>query len=72
MVRGCLPTSYLLVSYNLQSLYEPLVFAYKKGNFKLFEQHLMLHAQWLQSKGLFMILKERTKLIMFRNLIFTW
>jgi hypothetical protein len=70
MVRGCLPTQRLLQGIQLEPHYWPLVIALKSGNLKLFEERLMERAEFFRSKGLFVILKEKCQLVMFRNLIY--
>ena len=72
LVRVCLPLPRLLQHYKLEALFGPLLPAYKKGNFKAFESHILSFSEWYRKKSLFTIMKERTKLLIFRNLYYHW
>ena len=58
--------------YGLEKQFSSFLMSYKTGNFKEFERNVFLNAEWLKNRGLFMIMKERTKLVMFRNLYRIW
>jgi hypothetical protein len=70
MVRGCLPSQALLQGLQLEPHYGPLVSALKTGNITAFEERLMERCEFFRLKGLFVILKEKCQLVMFRNVIY--
>src|SRR5689334_13226100 len=71
MVKGMLPRQYLLEKYQLLPYFGPLITAYKQGNFSEYDRVLERNADYFARLGVFYILEQRMRVIMFRNLFRT-
>ncbi|KAJ2453725.1 hypothetical protein EV183_002024 [Coemansia sp. RSA 2336] len=67
MLRGQLPSKDLLEKYDMEPVYYDLVACFKQGNLHLFQQHLVDNMEFFRSQGNFLLLLERTKLLIYRN-----
>ncbi|KAH6562706.1 hypothetical protein BASA60_011028 [Batrachochytrium salamandrivorans] len=68
IVRGCLPSNQLLHKYNLSNQFSELVFHIRTGNHRAYMQALDRNSGWFMQRCTYMIMKERVKLLMYRNL----
>ncbi|KAJ1726446.1 hypothetical protein LPJ61_005180 [Coemansia biformis] len=69
MIRGRLPTQRLLDKYDLEPVYAELARCFRKGNVAGFQRALMGNMELFRSQGNFLLLLERTELLMYRNLL---
>ncbi|KAJ2710975.1 hypothetical protein H4R19_003478 [Coemansia spiralis] len=69
MIRGRLPTLRLLAKYDLEPVYAELARCFRRGNVAGFERALVGSMELFRSQGNFLLLLERTKLLMFRNVL---
>ncbi|EGF76434.1 hypothetical protein BATDEDRAFT_92718 [Batrachochytrium dendrobatidis JAM81] len=68
VVRGCLPSNELLYKYRLAERFIELIFYVKTGNYHEYIKVLDRHRSWFMKRCLYMIMKERVVLLMYRNL----
>ncbi len=69
LVLGQPPDAQLLQHHNLSTLLTPtLLTAWKVGDFETFRREVDTHAIFWMKRGVYTVLKERTKICMFRNL----
>ncbi|KAJ2607946.1 hypothetical protein H4S08_004636 [Coemansia sp. RSA 1365] len=69
MIRGRLPSPRLLEKYDMEPVYSELVYHFRKGNLAGFQQALADNMDLFRSQGNFLILLERTKLLIYRNVL---
>ncbi|PIA13905.1 hypothetical protein COEREDRAFT_83097 [Coemansia reversa NRRL 1564] len=69
MIRGRLPSPRLLEKYDMEPVYAELVHHFCKGNLAGFQQALADNMDLFRSQGNFLILLERTKLLIYRNVL---
>ncbi|KAJ2806735.1 hypothetical protein H4R20_001573 [Coemansia guatemalensis] len=69
MIRGRLPSVRLLEKYDMEPVYGELVQHFRKGNLAGFQQALADNMDLFRSQGNFLILLERTKLLIYRNVL---
>ncbi|ORX70823.1 hypothetical protein DL89DRAFT_266943 [Linderina pennispora] len=69
MVRGRLPTQYLLSKYNVEPVFGILVHHFRQGNIAAFQTALIDNMEFFRSQGTFLILYERTEVLMYRNVL---
>ncbi|KAI8821402.1 uncharacterized protein EV422DRAFT_567144 [Fimicolochytrium jonesii] len=68
LIRGLLPKPQLLAKYHLEEHFGPLIAAHKKGNFAEYDRIVIANVKYYSSLGVFTILQQRARMIMFRNL----
>ncbi|KAJ2769293.1 hypothetical protein IWQ57_003167 [Coemansia nantahalensis] len=69
MIRGRLPTQRLLAKYDMEPVYAELARCFRRGNVAGFERALVGSMELFRAQGNFLLLLERTKLLMFRNVL---
>ncbi|KAJ1949160.1 hypothetical protein FBU59_001265 [Linderina macrospora] len=69
MIRGRLPTHYLLTKYDVEPVYGFLIHHFRQGNVAAFQTILMDNMEFFRSQGTFLILYERTEILMYRNVL---
>ncbi|KAJ2829401.1 hypothetical protein IWW50_000875 [Coemansia erecta] len=69
VIRGRLPSFALLEKYDLEPVYYQLVDCFRKGNLAGFQQALVDNMELFRAQGNFLILLERTKLLIYRNVL---
>ncbi|KAI9502565.1 hypothetical protein BX070DRAFT_192769 [Coemansia spiralis] len=67
MIRGWLPSNRLLEKYEMEPVYKHLTYHFRKGNLARFQQALMDNIDFFRSQGNYLILLERTEILIFRN-----
>lgn len=74
ILLGRFPTLQLLQQYNLSEIYWPLITATKTGNYSRYMQHLEgEYKSWFYKNRLLILLKTRSKILLFRQIFFiTW
>ena len=72
LVRGRVPCKSLVFKYKWDFIFDKLCNAYIHGNFKDYNSILNEFEDVFIQKGLYMIMKERCQLVMFRNLFYKW
>lgn len=69
LLIGKLPSRAVLQRFpELDSMYAPLAYHLQKGNHFAFQQHLFEHQSYFQSRGLLILLAQRSRILLFRNL----
>ncbi|KAJ2295733.1 hypothetical protein IWW55_005349 [Coemansia sp. RSA 2706] len=69
LLRGRLPHPALLQKYDLEPAYYQLVKCFRHGNLARFQQTLADNMELFRSQGHFLLLLERSKLLIFRNVL---
>ncbi|KAJ2081869.1 hypothetical protein H4R24_002026 [Coemansia sp. RSA 988] len=69
MIRGRLPSPKLLEKYEMEPVYGELTHHFRKGNLAGFQKALADNMDHFRSQGNFLILLERTKLLIYRNVL---
>ncbi|KAJ2163044.1 hypothetical protein GGF46_000230 [Coemansia sp. RSA 552] len=69
MIRGRLPSPYLLEKYEMEPVYGQLVHCFGKGDLAGFRTALVENMELFRSQGNFLILLERTTLLIYRNVL---
>ncbi|KAJ2828172.1 hypothetical protein IWW50_001523 [Coemansia erecta] len=69
IIQGRLPSFVLLEKYDLEPVYYQLVDCFRKGNLAGFQQALVDNMELFRAQGNFLILLERTKLLIYRNVL---
>ncbi|KAJ1811604.1 hypothetical protein LPJ75_004063 [Coemansia sp. RSA 2598] len=67
MIRGLLPTQELLSRYGMEPVYSQLCLHFRKGNLVGFQQTLIDNMEFFRSQGNYLILLERTEILVYRN-----
>ncbi|KAJ2854691.1 hypothetical protein J3B02_002550 [Coemansia erecta] len=67
MIRGHLPTQGLLDQYEMEPVYSQLCLHFRKGNLVGFQQTLIDNMEFFRSQGNYLILLERTEILIYRN-----
>ncbi|KAJ1962143.1 hypothetical protein GGI12_002826 [Dipsacomyces acuminosporus] len=67
MVRGRLPSERLLEKYDMEPVYYEIVRNFRAGNIAGFQAALIENMDFFRSQGNFLILLERTEILMYRN-----
>ncbi|KAJ1842708.1 hypothetical protein LPJ57_009948 [Coemansia sp. RSA 486] len=67
MIRGRLPAQDLLVRYDMEPVYSHLCLHFRKGNLVGFQQTLIDNMEFFRSQGNYLILLERTEILIYRN-----
>ncbi|KAJ2007427.1 hypothetical protein GGI04_001518 [Coemansia thaxteri] len=69
IIRGRLPSSQLLEKYEMEPVYTHLVYHFRKGNLAGFQRVLADNLDFFRSQGNYLILLERTEILIFRNVL---
>ncbi|KAJ2412406.1 hypothetical protein GGI10_003701 [Coemansia sp. RSA 2530] len=69
MIRGRLPTQQLLEKYEMEPVFAHLAYHFRKGNLAGFQRVLADNMEFFRSQGNYLILLERTELLIYRNVI---
>ncbi|KAI8325080.1 hypothetical protein GQ54DRAFT_295717 [Martensiomyces pterosporus] len=69
MIRGRLPAQGLLEKYEMEPVYAELVRHFRIGNIAGFQAALVANMEFFRSQGNFLILLERTEILMYRNVL---
>lgn len=69
MIRGRLPSQRLLQKYEMEPVYLELTLHFKKGNLAGFQQTLQDNMGFFRSQGNYLILLERTEILIYRNVL---
>ncbi|KAJ2124804.1 hypothetical protein IW147_001409 [Coemansia sp. RSA 720] len=67
MICGRLPTRRLLEKYDMESVYYQLVACFKAGDLAGFQNVLVDHMDMFREQGNFLVLLERTKMLIYRT-----
>ncbi|KAJ2725971.1 hypothetical protein GGI07_000899 [Coemansia sp. Benny D115] len=67
LIRGQIATVDLLDKYEMEPVYVQLCGYFKAGNLAAFQQTLIDHMDFFRGQGNFMILMERTEILIYRN-----
>ncbi|KAI7827344.1 hypothetical protein BX661DRAFT_183093 [Kickxella alabastrina] len=69
MIRGQLAHPALLEKYQMEPVYAELAWHFRKGNLAMFQQVLIANMEFFRSQGNFLILMERTEILIYRNVL---
>ncbi|KAJ1924892.1 hypothetical protein GGI16_000230 [Coemansia sp. S142-1] len=67
MIRGRLPRAKLLDKYEMEPVYAHLTHHFRKGNLAGFQRVLADNVEFFRSQGNYLILLERTEILIYRN-----
>ncbi|KAJ2743155.1 hypothetical protein GGI20_003958 [Coemansia sp. BCRC 34301] len=67
MIRGRLPSLQLLDKYEMEPVYAHLAYQFRKGNLAGFQYVLAENLEFFRSQGNYLILLERTEILIYRN-----
>ncbi|KAJ2757091.1 hypothetical protein GGI19_000332 [Coemansia pectinata] len=67
MIRGRLPSMRLLDKYEMEPVYAHLAHHFRKGNLAGFQRVLADNLEFFRSQGNYLILLERTEILIYRN-----
>ncbi|KAJ1726454.1 hypothetical protein LPJ72_006335 [Coemansia sp. Benny D160-2] len=67
IIRGRLPTRRLLEKYQMEPVYLYLSYHFSKGNLAGFQHALMANMDFFRSQGNYLLLLERTEILVYRN-----
>ncbi|KAF8300480.1 hypothetical protein DL93DRAFT_549056 [Clavulina sp. PMI_390] len=69
LIIGRFPTQPLLEHFGLSEQYSPIIMAIKKGDLTLFRTSMRRWRRWFGERGLYLLLKERLEVLVWRSLI---
>ncbi|KAJ2888200.1 hypothetical protein GGI21_006758, partial [Coemansia aciculifera] len=67
MIRGRLPSLQLLEKHEMEPVYAHLAYHFRKGNLAGFQHVLAENLEFFRSQGNYLILLERTEILIYRN-----
>ncbi|KAI8901203.1 hypothetical protein BC833DRAFT_578852 [Globomyces pollinis-pini] len=68
MIRGVLPSEFLLKEFHLDQYFSNLCLHLSKGNFLMFTKELEIQRSWLLKNGLYLLIEQHTRIVLYRNL----